>query len=380
MNDNEETTQAALIWDVPTVEWRRSICNPDNPINPFSKYIGNKEAVRRLCRAAFHAWGDANHDCGNQAFALLGPASTGKTSLARMFGQLLKLPFVEINPQSCKTVNDISKSIAEVLETFPIENSNETLGLFDYGNGNFILPPMVIFLDEAHNLSKRVVQGLLKAVERNDAVMVDENDWKFDTSRVCWMIATTDRGSLFDAFDTRFTKINLNLYTLDEMTQIVQVHNPDWDVEVCELVAKFSSRTPREALAFAKEMREEQTMNGGDWESVAEVVAKDNGIDEFGMQHQRLAILKALGQEGAISKARLCVVANCKQAELEKFVLPPMLASTADQRALITVTGKGYAITKTGLSELDLRSIPYAPDLFTKRQPLSKRLGRNNLN
>ena len=58
-----------------------------------------------------------------------------------------------------------------------------------------------------------------------------------------------------------------------EIAQVVAIHNPDWAPEVCQLVAHAGS--PRNALAFAKEMRVEFEMSGGDWAEIAEVVAKD---------------------------------------------------------------------------------------------------------
>ena len=372
---------------IPSVEVRKWYCDPkQNADNPFANYIGNEDAVRRLCRAAFAAFGRYNHECSDQSFALLGPASTGKTTLAKMFADFVKLPYVEISPQSCTCITDVAFQIMQTCQNF-IAADGGNLELVECATlhgkpvpaGTFEIPPIVVFIDEVHQLTKKVEQGLLKALEKNDSMMVTENGFTFDTRRVCRIIATTDRGALFDAFDTRFTKIQLNLYSFDEMAEIIQIHNPDWDYEVCELVAHFAGRVPREALSFAREMRLEYDMNRRSWDDVAACVAKDNGIDEYGMTFQRLAIIKALGQ-GPISKSRLCSIVNCKEAELLKFIVPPLLASLADQQPLITVTSKGFELTRAGAAELDKRSIPYAPELFVKKTTLANRLTRNNLN
>jgi len=394
---NNFTTQPQVtFWDrnvpsqAPSIEARRAFCDWKNcEHNPFYNYIGNDNAVKQLNRAAFVALGRYNHLCNDQSFALIGPASTGKTTLARMFANTLELPFAEINGTSCSSVKEAFLQIAQACEDYVCDDGG-TLELLEHealdgsrGPIQFIVPPCVVFIDEVHALPKKVEQGLLKATEKNDGMMAVEIQGRVeivDCRLVCWIIATTDRGLLFDAFDTRFEKISLNLYTLDEMAQIVQVHNPDWDFEVCELVARFAGRVPREALAFAKAMRSEMEMQGGDdWEEVAETVAEEKGIDSYGMTLQQIAIITALGQ-GPISKSRLCSVANCKEEELLKYVLPPMLAATADQDALIRVSTKGFALTEAGAAELKKRNILYSPYLFEGKPTLSKRLDRNNLN
>lgn len=345
----------------PSADTRRIWCDPKNEENPFSQFIGNDRAVKRLCRAAFSAFALHNRCCRDQSFAILGPASTGKTTLVKMMAELLDLPFVVIDPRSIATINDILVKIAKTCEDYPITDGDtgEIISLeLEEENGHFILPPMVIFIDEVHALRPNIIQGLLKATEKNDCVLNSEAGYTVDTWNVCWCIATTDRGMLFDAFDTRFTKIQLNLYSKEEIAQIVQLKNPDWDMEVCRLVAKFSSVVPREALDFATEMQLEHNMNDGEWEDIARQVAEDNEIDEFGMSHQRVNILRALGN-GPIAKNRLAFVAGCKVEELEKFVLPALLANTPDRAPLIAVISKGYSLTEEGRTELDKRGIKH---------------------
>jgi Holliday junction resolvasome RuvABC ATP-dependent DNA helicase subunit len=389
--NNERIWQNQIDWFpkdqsdlAPSKELRKAWCDPAWDTNPFHNFIGNEHAVRRLCRAAFKAMERYNRLCNDHAFALLGPSSTGKTTLARMFGKLIDLPFVEISAPSISSVTDIAAKIAEVCEnTFVPDGNgnNHSLELEEMGEGTrqFLIPPLIVFIDEVHALPKKVEQGLLKAIAPNDHMLETEGGYHFNTINVCWLIATTDRGSLANAFDNRFSKIHLNLYSLDEIAQIVGVHNPDWDSNVCQLVAKFGGHVPREALAFAKEMLLENEMHGGTWEEVVDIVAEENGIDKFGMTIQRLAILTALGQ-GAISKARLGGIANCEEAELNRFIMPALLASTSDQQPLVRVTGRGFAITKEGVAELDRRGISYAPDLFVRKSSLRNRLGRNREN
>ncbi len=336
------------VFDVETRKWLVDANNPDCVLN---KFIGNEQAMKRIRRAAFSALGKKNRECSDYSFAVFGPPSTGKTYLAKLFSKSLGIPFIVIEPQSVSRTQDIF----DIVET---ELKNTHIPLQPIGPNQYRFPPIIIFIDEVHNLKKNVVQGLLKATEPNDRLMLTEEGMEVQTDKVCWMIATTDRGDLFDAFDTRFQKLELSLYSKKEMSKIIQLNNPDLDEEICDLVAKYNSHVPREAIAFTKDMRIEKEMNGGDWASVANRVAKEHNIDEHGMSLKRVEILKALGQS-AISSQQLCYVVHVKEDELKKFIMPPLLARTVDQTVpLVTMSSKGYTITPVGLQELDKRGIP----------------------
>lgn len=333
--------------DSDSRKWFVSEQNPDCVLN---KFIGNEKVVSRIRRAAFNALGKESRSCAEYSFAIFGPPSTGKTYLAKLFADLLDIPFVVIEPQS---VNK-SQDIFDIVE-FQLRNTEVKLQPFSENVYRF--PPMIIFIDEVHNLKNNVVQGLLKATEPNDRLLITEEGIEVKTDQVCWMIATTDRGDLFDAFDTRFQKLELSLYSKKQMSRIIQMNNPDWDSEICDLVAKYNSYVPREAIAFAKDMRTEKEMNGGDWSDVVKRVARDHDIDEHGMTTKRVEILKALGQS-PISSSQMCYVVHVKEDELKKFIMPPLLARTTDQPVpLVTMSSKGYSITPAGLQELDKRHI-----------------------
>lgn len=341
----------------PSDEERRWRIDRDNPKSPFSKFIGNERAVRKLQAVAFDALGRPDHLCRELAFAFYGPASSGKTTLARLFAETVELPFLEVSPKSVRTMDDLLKEIDRTLTV-------EGLPLVEVVRRNYyVLPPMVIFIDEVHALTDSVVQGLLKATEYNDATLVTESGKTVNCYNVCWMIATTDEGKLFDAFRTRFSPVELRYLGKSDVARIVKLANPDLSDEVCELVAHYNSRIPRKALAFARYMRLVKNMDQSrTWEQVARDVASDEGIDEFGMHETHLRILSALGQ-GPVARSRMPIVAGRKQEEVERFIMPWLLTTTEDQPALVTVTPKGYTITRAGLAELDKRGISYRNDV-----------------
>jgi hypothetical protein len=98
-------------------------------------------------------------------------------------------------------------------------------------------------------------------------------------------------------------------------------------------------------------------LNPGSWEDVVEKVARVEHIDKFGMTTQRLKILEALGQRPR-SIDELCIVAQVKEEELKRMILPWLLESTSDQQSLVVTSNRHY-ITKEGLKELDKRGIKH---------------------
>ena len=223
----------------------------------------------------------------------------------------------------------------------------------------FHSPPCIVFIDEVHGLARNLRDELLKAIESKDRVLAVEFGWKLDCKDVCWVVATTERGKLFGPFDSRFAKVELDMYGTDEIAAIVQMDNPTWNMPLCRLAARYCNRIPREALDFAKAMVQERDMNGGEWEEVAARVARSLKIDCYGLSRKRLNVLVALGQVGAVSQGRLAHYAQCELEELVRFQMPALLIATPEYPALAVVTPKGYAITKYGLKELERRHIPH---------------------
>jgi len=357
--------------DPPPNDLRKWLVDHRNSKCPFYNFVGNREGVQLLSISAYSALGHPNHLCSGESFALLGPSSTGKTMLAKLFAQVVGLPFVEIQPQQINTVNDVLVEIAKVLETTYVHDprfGKVSLQLVAGGNPNdpnddsyFVIPPCIVFIDEVHGLKKKIETGLLKALESKDRVMETEKGWTADTSNVCWVVATTEKGDMLDAFVNRFTPVELNLYTKRQISTIVRKNHPDWPKNAADLVAHYCGTVPREALQFASKMVVLHEMIESDcWKETAAECAKYFQIDEHGMTHRRVKVLSALGQQGPIASNRLPVLAQCKEKQLVKYEMPPLMAQTADQKMPLVVTSsQGYTITPAGLVELDKRGISH---------------------
>jgi len=346
----EKIMQKQFIFKELTEEKRLARIDRNNPSSPFSKFIGNDKAVRKFQVAAYNALGEINHQMRELAFSIFGPSSAGKTTIARIYAETVNLPLIEINPKSIKTMDDIFRQIVNVFEL-------HELPLIELRPKHYTLPSCIIFIDEVHALADGIVQGLLKATEFKDGVMVTESGKVINTYHVTWIIATTDEGKLFDAFRNRFSPVVLNYLNKAEIAQLIKNEYPHLPSNVCELVAHYNPRVPRKALEFARYMCMVQQMQKNDsWEQIAKQVASDEGIDEFGMHEIHLSILRALAN-GPVAKNRIVNITGRKEEEVERFIIPYLLTETDEQKALITVSTKGYSLTEAGIYELERRKI-----------------------
>lgn len=320
--------------DCPGDDERRYYVSEDNPNCPLNKFVGNISAVKKLRLVAFEALGRADHRCNELAFAFFGPASTGKTTLARLFAETVGLSFLEVGPKQFRQPEDLVREVSDLL----IKDGLELSGV--------LVPPMIIFIDEVHALSSNVVQPLLKAVEYNDGILsVAGEDYNFHN--VCWMIATTDEGRLFDAFRSRFSIVRLNYLSLKEIAHIVKMRNPEFEDEVCEKIAFYGGRMPRKVLELARLVQLSYNMFPRDILRTVEEVARDEGISSRGLSSTQEDILKILSA-GPVASGRLPLMANIKKEELDRYILPEMMCKIEDRDSMICVTSKGYDLTEYG--------------------------------
>ena len=279
----------------------------------------------------------------------------------------MDLPCIEVQPKSVRDSYELFKTIEPKLEQTVVSTLDGPLCLkmvkpdprYDR-DPTMRVPPCVVFIDEVHALSRNLVPELLKASEPKDGMLTIENGWFADCRKVCWVIATTDRGRLFPALDNRFRKIHLELYGADDIARIIQLDRPHWNLPLCQLAASYCGRVPRKALAFAADMETEWEQKGGGG------LGGDRCTGRPQPRHRPFRADPSTAQRpGGVGAARgglqgrMADHAGCGIEELEKFVMPALLAVTADAPAMVAVTNKGYAITWRGIEELERRGIPH---------------------
>lgn len=345
----------------PPISQLKLAADPSNPESAYYGLVGNPEAIEFLGSVTMDALRYHNHWCGDWNIALLGPASTGKTTLANALADSTGLPICELSPSSHKKPIDIFKEIESTLADywFLSGSDKQNLELRPIEEGMYCPPPMHIFIDEVHGYqtNKDVTTFLLKALE-GDRIAQISGVGEINCVNIQWTIATTHRGALFGPLDTRFTKLQLRLYSKDEIAQIVRIRMPHLPKEACELAAYYGGILPREVLQFAKMMDRQHTLVAS-WEEAATKTARMLRIDEYGMHETLVNILRIIGQMGTVSEKRLPQLLQMTKKELEEFQYPNLIQNTPDRPSLMIMTSRGYQLTKAGGEELEKREIDH---------------------
>lgn len=329
----------------------RKIVNPDCQESPFNKFVGNRKAISKLSVVAFNALQRYNHVCSDINFSLTGPASSGKTTLVKLFADIIEVPLIEISPKGVGSLDDILQQVAITLE-------KEEVSLEEVEENFYVLPPCIVFIDEVHALKNSLVQGLLKATEPKDCHLITESGLRVNCFNVCWIIATTDIGKVFDAFQSRFSTVELKYLSKKEVAKIVKLNYPELDDDVCDLVAHYNPKIARKALEFAKYVVLYGNMHkNNSWEDICREVAENEGIDEYGMSESAVKLLKSLYDQGTIPLKRLPYFLNKKVEEIESFVLPALVETTDEQPAMVMITPRGVRLTDEGCQELVKRNL-----------------------
>ena len=326
----------------------------------FANYVGQDDAVEQLLDLVYSALSDKYHRVAeNVMFA--GPPSTGKTYLSTLLANSIGTPILitdasQINAGvtfADKRIAGGPDTLAHLIQMLWASKGRPLQGVPAGSFKLFHVPPMIIFIDETHGLTRKSTDALLKATERADGKLFCRNS-VLDCSNVLFIGATTSWGKLHPAFQTRFRRIDLVAPTAGEVAKIVQM-NTKWDLETCKKVVFYGSSVPREALGFARTIERFAKRAGKPvGECVAEC-AKREGIDQWGMKRQRIDILKSLSTapDGLILR-NLSSSVNMEGDEVAKHWLPPLMFN---KPSLVMEDGGRYLITEAGMGELRKRNL-----------------------
>lgn len=390
----------------PSEDQIRLVLSADNPRCPLNKIVageqnaGNLSILRKFAFTALKRFNRSARGCN---FLMCASPGQGKTFIVRQWAATIGIPFVFVQSSVLTDTWHLFDLIRaaflkhefegdELWSPARIEHKKFSPITEDNSDphAQYRLPPCIVFFDEAHAIKKKLMTGgLLNAMEADDGYMqIKPPGLKTDTlsvncQNVCWVGATTERGLIFDALETRLgTTIEWAPATQDELKEIVKFRInervkskelpfmlPD---DICEMVAKYR-HIPREAISFGEKVVQHRDMfPEDDWERSVDQVAADMGLDDDGFTRKQVAILTALGQR-PIAESRLAVVARCRLEEVQRYELPSLMSYINDGPYITSISGRGMCITEAGLRQLDKRGIAHKGQKVTAEHFEEKR-------
>ncbi len=311
-----------------------------------------KKIIRVSCEASVQK---------NEAFPHLliyGPSGLGKTTIASLVARERGGPFKEYLSNVFCTKKDIQNLLAEL-------NFD---GYDDDGNIIGEIHPTTIFLDEVHQLSKKIQESLFQAME--DFKFTTEefnplNGKKEKTSLWCPKFtligATTKPGLLDKAFLDRFKIIfNLKTYTQDEIVEILSVYagakGIGIDLEAAHSIAEKSRGVARKSINFIERCFDTSIYlkSAKITKKVVEETFKLLSIDDQGLEDIDLQILKYLYEiyPNRIGIGRLAAVTNVTDTLLSEIIEPYLMRIN-----FIHVTPSGRIISEKGMQYLEKNNL-----------------------
>ena len=152
-----------------------------------------------------------------RSIGLFGPKSTGKTELSRRLARALGAPYLPLSDTGLRDIDQLAERMQELAR-----EAGTPMTVVDRQGGQAVLrsPPMLVFIDEVHQLRARVQDTLLPVLEADDR-MLRGSRVTIDARDVSFVIATTDWGKLREAFRSRVRAIMLDPYNVREVAQML---------------------------------------------------------------------------------------------------------------------------------------------------------------
>jgi Holliday junction DNA helicase RuvB len=226
---------------------------------------------------------------------------------------------------------------------------------------------MVVFIDEVHQLSRKVQDALLPLLEASDR-MLRGTQVIIDAQAASFIVATTDEGRLRDPFRSRLRRIPLSPYSVDEVVQILRarINMPEATTGITRIdsvarqlddaslraIATASRAVPRSAIQMLGEVAMAIRLGqcGSQTEAVWQYIHRLVPCDREGLTADDWQYLKIVGSTGPVGVKSIASQLGTDPSNLEGAIEPFLMQSGLVQR-----TGTGRMLTPRGTSLVSKR-------------------------
>lgn len=244
----------------------------------FDEFVGNSVAIRALKRVLAS-------DNIPRAFLISGEPGCGKTTIARIIKDVVKCDdsaFVELNGSSERGIDTI-RNIVSSIAYAPLSGESK-----------------VIFIDEAHQLTKEAQEALLKSTED-------------PPPNTYWIFCTTEPQSIRAALSRRLFKVNVpqlkNEERLELLRRVIKNEGLDKSKYSKKVVAKMSQMSEGSAGKLLQ-IFESIYLLDSEEEMMAQLELSGSG-ELQSTDSLWIPICRALIKVSEAPSARWKVVSNC---------------------------------------------------------------------
>jgi len=214
---------------------------------------------------------------------------------------------------------------------------------------------VTLFIDEAHNISRKVTDMLLTLLNPNpsnkNSFTHDDYTCEIDFTRQTFIFATSESHSVFAPLMDRLTRIDLEDYTLPQLGMIVQKTLPDVEFQEDVLldIATVLRGNARQAVKMAWDIRSylcgKKEFNKFNWNDLIKLLS----ILPLGLSPIELNLLRFMkGNPNGSSLTNLAAKTGLSRDAVQRDY-----ETYLQRHSLMEITaGKGRTITSKGLDYL----------------------------
>ncbi len=259
-----------------------------------------------------------------------GSHGLGKTYFASLVAKSLNRKYVEIN---CGDLQDGDAFMDLILDQ--------------------LSQPTTIIFDEAHMLSKEITTILLTFLNPNS---VNRNKFVYKGIPIIWdlckinvIFATTDAYEIFKPLKNRCQEIYFDLYSNEEMFEIVKLYVPEIDLECDRNDLSFTCRNrARDAYILATNIKRLTASSKSTSFTQTNLIMLKRvlNIYDLGIKKPELELLQVISKDQPISAANLANKMGLNLKNIERELEPRLrelgLVESSPRGRILTSIGKDY--------------------------------------